>query len=270
MIKRMIIRIIIIIAVGLTLLFVFSFVTGANSVLNPAPPNQPEQPTATTQSPSEANKNLTIVGLGDSLTRGIGDDSGDGYFGKTKKLLEKELDTTLVSTNLAVSGAKTSDLLPLLEQNGVIYTISQADIIVLTIGANDLSPGASNINSESLKTLNPDVTGFAAASQQIITKIRAINPTATIYWLSLYNPFEDVEGMQDAGKLVLGWNSTLEQIALQYPKVKIVPTFDLFHEQNKTFLSGDHYHPSKLGYEAMAERLTEVVLSDIEAGEADE
>jgi len=265
--KKMMIQGLLIFSICLSGVFLYGFSHAINSVLNP----KEDGTLQTNETPkSEVNTNLeklTLVGLGDSLTRGIGDESGEGYFNKTKNKLAAELNLEMAITNLAVSGATTTDLLQVLEQKGAQHSIESADIILLTIGANDLSPGMTNISIEELASFQADPQEFIVAAKEILDQLIEINPEADIYWIGLYNPFEYIEEFKDSSKFIISWNYALEQVVNDYPNAKVIPAYDLFIGKGTSYLSTDQYHPNSLGYQAIADRVSETILLDRKAGE---
>ncbi|MFO7176846.1 GDSL-type esterase/lipase family protein, partial [Enterococcus faecium] len=78
------------------------------------------------------------------LTRGVGSTSGAGYVQPVSAALEEE---GVRTQNLAVSGARTEDLLTQLEQPEVRRTIENARYITLTIGGNDLFNRGENVDN---------------------------------------------------------------------------------------------------------------------------
>ena len=52
------------------------------------------------------------------------------------------------------------DLLKQIESSGAQYSIKQADVIVLTIGGNDLFPGWESLGKIDLETYRPDTETF--------------------------------------------------------------------------------------------------------------
>nr|WP_188389895.1 GDSL-type esterase/lipase family protein [Priestia taiwanensis] len=259
--KQILLRGVIVVAVLCTGLFGYGLVTGARSVLYPTGAAieklQIEKKERATDEP------LQVVSLGDSLTRGVGDDKGLGYIGRFRDEMATVWKQELEVANLAVSGEKAPDLLAQLKKEGVQYTVKQADMLVLTIGGNDLFPGASKLQQLDLKTYKADIDSFTKNTKEILTTLRTLNEQAPIYWLGLYDPFEEVEGLDGSSQFVVEWNKALEHIATTYEDVYVIPTFDLFHGKGKDFLYTDHFHPNKEGYRLMAERLTQKVTSQL-------
>ena len=244
-----------------TILLLVGFLQAAAAVLKPNELNsavyEKEEPAVVDD---DSNK-LSIVALGDSLTRGLGDDSGQGYVKRLTSTLSKKYDQDISLVNLSVSGAKTKDLSKLLQTSGAKHTVTKADIIVMTIGGNDLFPGVEGLTAENLASYEPDIEAFEENSREILNSLREQNKEAPIYWISLYNPFEDLTILGDTSQFVIEWNYQQQMLASQYERLVIIPVFDLFQGQTKKFLYTDHFHPNAKGYDAIAERLTQAIVS---------
>ncbi|WP_141531620.1 SGNH/GDSL hydrolase family protein [Bacillus cereus] len=260
--RSKVVKVILLITIASFCLFAYGFVSGVNDVLNPKASNLIKKTDVVTKEKKKTGT-LQIVSLGDSLTRGVGDKEGIGYVGRMKEDLQKDYKQKIALTNLAVSGAKMPDLLKQIESNGAQYSIKQADVIVLTIGGNDLFPGWESLGKIDLETYRPDTETFQNEVKKIIEEIRKLNTDSPIFWLGLYNPFEDVEDLKGSSNIVVDWNASLEKLALNDKNVYITPTFDLFQNRGKDLLYSDHFHPNEVGYTYMAERLVQNVVSKL-------
>ncbi|EJR85223.1 SGNH/GDSL hydrolase family protein [Bacillus cereus] len=260
--RSKVVKVILLITIASFCLFAYGFVSGVNDVLNPKASNLIKK-TDVVAKEKKKTGTLQIVSLGDSLTRGVGDKEGIGYVGRMKEDLQKDYKQKIALTNLAVSGAKMPDLLKQIESNGAQYSIKQADVIVLTIGGNDLFPGWESLGKIDLETYRPDTETFQNEAKKIIEEIRKLNTDSPIFWLGLYNPFEDVEDLKGSSNIVVDWNASLEKLALNDKNVYITPTFDLFQNRGKDLLYSDHFHPNEVGYTYMAERLVQNVVSKL-------
>jgi lysophospholipase L1-like esterase len=204
-----------------------------------------------------------VVALGDSLTAGTGDGAG-GYAARVAAGLRRRgLAVDLV--NLAIPGDETRDLLGVLGREGALRQLSAADLILVSIGGNDLShalrgTGAAG-NDEGLG-LGPVRASAAANLSTILAKVRA-HSAAPVRLIGLYNPFEtdDADEARARGEL-LEWNVAVERAALAAKDVLAVPVADLFVGRPDR-LAGDHYHPGPAGHELIAGR----VLATVPAGE---
>ncbi|MGE1007318.1 SGNH/GDSL hydrolase family protein [Bacillus cereus] len=260
--RSKVVKVILLITIASFCLFAYGFVSGVNDVLNPRASNLIKK-TDVVAKEKKKTGTLQIVSLGDSLTRGVGDKEGIGYIGRMKEDLQKDYKQKVALTNLAVSGAKMPDLLKQIESNGAQYSIKQADVIVLTIGGNDLFPGWESLGKIDLETYRPDTETFQNEAKKIIEEIRKLNTDSPIFWLGLYNPFEDVEDLKGASNIVVDWNASLEKLAINNKNVYITPTFDLFQNRGKDLLYSDHFHPNEVGYTYMADRLVQNVVSKL-------
>lgn len=260
--RSKVVKVILLITIASFCLFAYGFVSGVNDVLNPRASNLIKK-TDVVAKEKKKTGTLQIVSLGDSLTRGVGDKEGIGYIGRMKEDLQKDYKQKVALTNLAVSGAKMPDLLKQIESNGAQYSIKQADVIVLTIGGNDLFPGWELLGKIDLETYRPDTETFQNEAKKIIEEIRKLNTDSPIFWLGLYNPFEDVEDLKGSSNIVVDWNASLERLAINNKNVYITPTFDLFQNRGKDLLYSDHFHPNEVGYTYMADRLVQNVVSKL-------
>lgn len=260
--RSKVVKVILLITIASFCVFAYGFVSGVNDVLNPRASNLIKK-TDVVAKEKKKTGTLQIVSLGDSLTRGVGDKEGIGYIGRMKEDLQKDYKQKVALTNLAVSGAKMPDLLKQIESNGAQYSIKQADVIVLTIGGNDLFPGWESLGKIDLETYRPDTETFQNESKKIIEEIRKLNTDSPIFWLGLYNPFEDVEDLKGSSNIVVDWNASLEKLAINNKNVYITPTFDLFQNRGKDLLYSDHFHPNEVGYTYMADRLVQNVVSKL-------
>lgn len=260
--RSKVVKVILLITIASFCLFAYGFVSGVNDVLNPKASNLIKK-TDVVAKEKKKTGTLQIVSLGDSLTRGVGDKEGIGYIGRMKEDLQKGYKQKVALTNLAVSGAKMPDLLKQIESSGAQYSIKQADVIVLTIGGNDLFPGWESLGKIDLETYRPDTETFQNEAKKIIEEIRKLNTDSPIFWLGLYNPFEDVEDLKGSSNIVVDWNASLEKLAINNKNVYITPTFDLFQNRGKDLLYSDHFHPNEVGYTYMAERLVQNVVSKL-------
>lgn len=202
---------------------------------------------------------LHIVAIGDSLTQGIGDPKKLGYAGDTTKLLKKDpLYSTVTLKNYGVHGYTTDDLLnKVLNKKDVIQNIQQAQIIFMTVGGNDM------LNVIKKNFLDLKVSEFSSAEvhydknfQIILKQLHKTNPRATIYYLGLYNPFQDYLGnIQEFNTILTRWNKSSQTIISTYPNVVYVPTVDIFAGKTGSLFYKDHLHPNPAGYHLMSQRL---------------
>jgi lysophospholipase L1-like esterase len=210
-------------------------------------------------SPLPADGKLTVVALGDSLTRGAGDANGLGYVGLVRQALEKKTGKNATFTNLAINGLQSPDLLKQLGQPQVKQLVAAADLILFTIGGNDLFQQSGGVYEVDEKKRAAATQRLTAHFEQILRELRTQNPKATIVYIALYNPFGDTEAAKDTVSPVLNWNSKAAEIAAKFNGVIVVPTYDLFFQKEQKYLYTDHFHPNGAGYARIAERIMQAL-----------
>lgn len=125
---------------------------------------------------------LHLVTLGDSLAQGTGDERHEGIARRIRQYLP-DADTV----NLGVNGAKTADVLARLNEKRVRDALGRADVVVLSIGANDLfrTRGAQD---ELLRAPFAVASRILNRIEEIVTRVHAEAPNARILILGGYNP----------------------------------------------------------------------------------
>ncbi len=225
---------------------------------SPPPPPARRSPAAK----SQGHRRLLV--LGDSLARGTGDETGSGYALEVLDFLKKRGPAEIA--NLAVNGAESRDVLELLRSENVRALAASADLILLSAGANDLShaiPRTSASAVSAMEELGRTRARFAANLRGIFGRLRGANPRAPLYVLGLYDPFgEQGREARLGASVILSWNAALEETALSFPEVFVVPTFDLFYGRADR-LAVDHFHPNRKGYDAISRRIEQLIPDDL-------
>ncbi|UVI27799.1 GDSL-type esterase/lipase family protein [Paenibacillus spongiae] len=212
-----------------------------------------------------ASSEIHVTAIGDSLTKGTGDATGEGYVKQVMALLREKWDKPVSMTNnLAVNGMRADRLAELLRSDkGYEHAISQSNLILFSIGGNDLfhlatgtsaSEATGEVDLDQLKAQLPSgIERFKA----VIERIHEINPDAHVVYMGLYNPFYDIEELRDGSLTIQQWNQEAYAIMHQYPNMTLVPTFDLFENTIGTYMSSDHFHPNHDGYAQIAARIVQ-------------
>lgn len=250
-------------ALAATFVLAVGLVLAVKIILNPpaAQPGQADKPTSADHEPWNDDGYLDIVALGDSLTRGMGDATGLGYVGRLKNKLSgaEEVPVRLLN-NLAVNGYRTDDLLADLDKPSVKDAVKRADLVLLTIGGNDLfrflreeeGADAEELTGEQMLAAIPEPSERLG---QIMAALSEIRPEATIVYAGLYNPFSDLDQSRRMSVAVADWNARANRLAYGHPNLLFVPMADLFERHPDRYLYTDHFHPNGEGYERMAERI---------------
>ncbi|WP_260490168.1 SGNH/GDSL hydrolase family protein [Listeria booriae] len=219
--------------------------------------------TTTTETKTDVKKasQFQVTGLGDSLTAGVGDTDGKGYVRRVIDTLEKD-GTNVTLSNLAISGARSNQLLAQLGQKEIGQQVTNADVIFLTIGGNDLFRGGAALENLNAAEIQKNETAYLNNLEEIYKRIRELNKDAVVYHLGLYNPFVDVKNRVELANIASKWNMDTENLASKFSRVVYVPTYDYFILNGKKYLSSDHFHPNGAGYQLFADRLNSVMTTD--------
>lgn len=215
-----------------------------------------------------------VIGLGDSLTQGVGDEyKREGYYGRVTLAMNdwkgvKDLD----SSNLAKRGRRSDQLLNQLDDADIQKSIKKADVIYMTIGGNDIM----KVVKKNLFKLEPEqfyseLGKFENRLDQIFKTIRGLNGDAAIFVVGLYNPFSIITDEENEFETIIDdWNEAIEIQVIMDGKACFAPVSDLFVGNENLVYHSDFFHPNSKGYESMANRLIERIdacgLTDLTDG----
>jgi lysophospholipase L1-like esterase len=206
-----------------------------------------------------AKEGKIVVALGDSLTRGTGDDSGKGYIGYLVEELEVKSKEKITLHNYGIKGYRSQQLLTQVKQGEIQRQIKNADYILITIGGNDLFQGGQtymDMDTEKLTQIRQD---YLKNLQSVLTELRSVNEKAVIFQIGLYNPFIDLNDAELTTKIVREWNHETSKLLDLDEKTIYVPTFDLFQISVNDYLYTDKFHPNAEGYRLIAERVASLI-----------
>jgi lysophospholipase L1-like esterase len=194
--------------------------------------------------------------LGDSLARGTGDSAGLGIGGRLDQELRKRNVRAKRTVNIAVNGARTADLLRQIESRNVQTILGQSNVIVVSIGGNDLWGGTDWRNAPP-----PDpatvMNGVLERMEKVVRSIRADNSRARIFIIGLYNPFTSTPFGRQLTPLVNRWNAKLIERFSDDVNITVVQTSDIFANHDR--LSFDRFHPGDEGYALIARRIADAI-----------
>ncbi|MBE0335781.1 GDSL-type esterase/lipase family protein [Paenibacillus sp. 23TSA30-6] len=257
------------VSIAATLLLLYGFIAAVQSITAPEPLASTKPANSGSSqiqnAPSAATQagEFRVAAIGDSLAKGTGDDSGSGFVRRSVTLLnDQEGHKAQLINNLGINGLTTQGLLTKLDEPGVAYVLKKANVIIVSIGGNDLFQGAQAAQTgkepPTLNGLRKALPDAAKRLQKVLTKVGKINPKAKIIYVGLYNPFSDLPEMKIPGNLVVTeWNLAAMAITNQNSNMTLIPTFDLFQQNLPVYLSSDHFHPNGQGYQAIAERIAQ-------------
>ncbi|OZM57191.1 hypothetical protein CIB95_06920 [Lottiidibacillus patelloidae] len=207
------------------------------------------------------NKDISIVAIGDSLTEGIGDSSGRGgylYF------LEQELKSQpqlreITIENLGVKGRRTDQLIKSLKKEKMSTSLKTADVVLITIGGNDLMKiTKENFTDLTKELFEKEQESFRKNLHEIFRLINNYNENTKIYLIGMYNPFSLwLEELNELEEIIIDWNSIGLEVALSYSNGYYIPINDIFVGDTNLLLAEDNFHPNARGYKLMANRIVD-------------
>lgn len=173
-----------------------------------------------TTAQSQQKETIRFTALGDSLTEGIGDESGQGGFVPmvANSLQEEFKLRTVEIENFGVTGNRSEQILKRLkEQEDLRNNIGTSDIITLTVGGNDLMHVVQrNIFGLSIQTFEKPLAKYQEQLTELLEEIRTLNPEAPIYVVGIYNPFYvNFPEITDMQTIVNNWNTGTEKSFLK-------------------------------------------------------
>ena len=204
-------------------------------------------------------KDLKVVAIGDSLTQGVGDETeSGGYVGILNHTFEDH-DLKVTIENYGKRGNSSQQLLKRLEKEEIVASIQNADIVLITIGANDImNIVKNNFTNLKIELFQQERLGYIERLTAIFNKINEINPDTSIYLIGFYNPFNHYLGdLEELHMIVNNWNKTGKTITEEFDNVNYIPISDLFSNSDNGLLADDYFHPNTSGYKLIAKRVLE-------------
>ncbi|CDO04484.1 spore germination lipase LipC [Oceanobacillus picturae] len=205
-----------------------------------------------------------VTAIGDSLTQGVGaTNEQGGYVGILDRSINKEEDLVAFD-NLGIRGNRSDQLLSRLEDPEVVDSIHQSDIVLITIGANDIMQVVKeNFTNLKMEDFDEARNSYEDRLRQIFSKIHDISPKSQIYLLGFYDPFSKYfREIKELSVIVEEWNGTSRKVTEELDNTMYIPTKDLFEGSEADLFSEDNFHPNDKGYKRIAKRVLEYLTSE--------
>ena len=191
--------------------------------------------------------------LGDSVARGAGDERGNGIADALAAELRITGRAVAPVTNLGIDGARTATVRKVLEATTAERAVRAADVIVLSIGGNDLYGSTPlRLVSRLLPAMQQHRTLWSIG--RIVGRLRQLNPAARIYILGLYNPYRESSLGPWLARQVNLWDARLIMRFSSEPAVTVVRICDLLAIEGR-ISAIDRFHPGSAGYREIARRI---------------
>jgi lysophospholipase L1-like esterase len=205
---------------------------------------------------SACSNKINLVALGDSITKGTGDPTRQGYIERVKIKLESRLDLPVQLSNYAIPKYTTDDILEQIQDRKILEDLQESTHMVLYVGTNDFRKSTDHIfNPLNIKQLNNGRLTFTNNLYKIIKIMKRENSSAPIFVLGLYHPYVEYQNKQEILHEINRWNSAMINVFKDFDQVFFVPTLDLFNDKLKMLYFSDSLHPNPAGYQLIADRL---------------
>src|SRR5699024_5402039 len=209
-----------------------------------------------------ANKESHVVAIGDSLTEGVGDETNNGgYVGIIDDIVNEKKQVATFD-NFGKRGNRSEQMLERMEYPDIDSALRDADVILITIGANDIMKIVrENITNLQIEAFKREREKYEERLRDIFDGMVERNDHADIYLLGFYNPFKRYFKIRELDTIVNEWNKTGKDLSHEYDQISFIPTKDLFDdaEEDEELFAEDNYHPNIKGYQKMAKRVLEYV-----------
>ena len=159
------------------------------------------------------SRSITVVGIGDSVTSGY-NCSCEAFVALYAAQLAAQDDVATSSANLGVPGWTSSQLLAAITKPGALRDqVAKADILLVTIGANDLNPLESKGPASCpAACYTPLIHSAGHNVELIVDAARAANPAhpPTVLVTDYWNVFQDGDvGTAEHGAAFQSWSDAL-------------------------------------------------------------
>lgn len=177
--------------------------------------------------------NIRLVAVGDSLTEGIGDTTKQqGYTKRTAKLLTKAYGVRVQTANYGKAGDRSDQILRRVKADKkAVRDIKKADVIVMTVGGNDLQQTLfkaifAKSDTAVTKEVVKSMPTYTEKLMKLMKFIKQKNPDAPIFLFGNYNPlYVYLANRQDLNADVKIYNGINANIAAADSQVYYVSTF---------------------------------------------
>lgn len=211
----------------------------------------------------EEETKIYYLALGDSLTRGVGDEERkNGYTKRLAEKIEQWSDfSEVILDNRGKRGRRSDQLLALLEKGHYDNEIKNSELITITIGGNDIMKVVKkDIFNLKKEEFDNELVEFELRVDKIIKEIRLRNPDVPIILIGLYNPFSVItDEITEFESIISEWNKSILEVSENYPNACFVDVEDLFDSNANLVYHTDFFHPNGYGYTIMTERIVSIM-----------
>lgn len=198
-----------------------------------------------------------ILIMGDSIGFGMGDEEGLGLGERYLNLMDEKDQEKTDITNISGPGYESGQLIDLIRTGEHDLSITKASLIVLSIGGNDINRLEYDDEVGLTIAFQDTLRSYRENLELVVVKVRELNPNAQLAIVGLYDPSASED--PERTRFLLDWNYQTRLLVESDPSFAYIPTYDIFKYHLDLYLSPDNFHPSALGYQAIAEELYRIL-----------
>ena len=199
---------------------------------------------------NENNSKGSLVALGDSIPFGYNLEQNNQHTSRDAFPYVIGKEATLRVRDLAIPGAKTTDLLTVLETKKYQKAIEHADYMTLNIGSNDLLAAFSDLN-----VTQEEIGSVLANLKNDIAAIRNLSDSPIVVY-NIYNPFQVSDPRHGVGDTLLQYINlqiNLLVASLGDNKIVVADAYKAFGQNQALYVRAGDIHPTVLGQKVLAE-----------------
>lgn len=193
------------------------------------------------------------LALGDSITAGYG--VGSKNFAYLYYSYLRSFNPNLHYINYGINGLTTGGLANLLSTNVNLKNwVTQAEVITITIGSNDLLHAAVSILRGTKVEIFATLANMERNLDFIGSQIRHLNPRALVKAGTIYNPLPAGPYYRYAGQaqpFIAQANKVLVHWAKRYG-FNVIPIDKAFQGRERLVIGPDYLHPNFQGHQIIA------------------
>lgn len=227
------------------------------TMVSPQPSSEAPS-TQTTEDPTLSSKNpnsFQLLILGDSVAKGTGDENRKGFSGYLPEYFKNNTSKEIIVDNAGIDGLESLGLLEQLQSQRLDKLIADSDIILVSIGGNDIRSILSLNTLAKEDEFKVRLDNYQSSLKITFKELRKSNPNSIIIFLGLYNPYEKATSLEDA-RLLTTWNYNTQQLIEEDGKALFIPTHDLLKFNVGKYIAQDGLHPNSAGYQALSNRIS--------------
>lgn len=209
---------------------------------------------------------MRYLAIGDGICKGSGlPFFVPGFAHRHARMIEKTLGEKVILSTLARPHYRTKDILELFQNQNVIRSIQESQMIVLSVGQQDFLEAMESWKKTKDKNVFNQAYNLCKSNvDDIIFNIRDLKKERKEnYMLMIIAPHNPYPEQYYAENWIKRFNNHLECRA-NLSNLHALNLNDLFKDHFQTWCTKDLQYPNRIGHEEMAKRLHEIIQYEMD------